>query len=380
MLSVSAGYVLDYAPSVKLKRRANHHHKRASLLLGLELNKPENYAIGNEEPLLMALSLLNHEDIVNWETRESTKKNPRWYQGEKLIKTLLDKSDPGYRFRHPENVQSSMNRYVMSHYRMKSLILSDTCAPLEDEYDENAYSWLLEGNEKEVRRITGLAGCCAKLLHVYAQITRLCAQALHIQQAPVVYAAGKIILERLSNFQQWADTMETPFASPEHLFTACESDLDEDGKVQTAALSVALNAESHVQAAKIYLLCRLFRKPREHPSVQEALQSLLKCTNYVPLDGPLYTAQDSLYGLAMAGLVAVSDEDRAVVRGQFAPLEMGPRGNDTPVWRMLEQLWRWFDQKPLSDLDDDKPIAEKDPWWENMVSYIYEQEGRLSLL
>lgn len=84
MLSLSAGYVLDYAPTEKLKKKANAHHRRAVLLLGAELNKPENYEIGREEPLLVALSLLNQDDIVNWETRESTKRNPKWYQGAKL--------------------------------------------------------------------------------------------------------------------------------------------------------------------------------------------------------------------------------------------------------------------------------------------------------
>lgn len=42
---------------------ANYHHKKAALLLGLELNKPENYEPGKEEPLLVALSLMNHEDV-----------------------------------------------------------------------------------------------------------------------------------------------------------------------------------------------------------------------------------------------------------------------------------------------------------------------------
>ena len=105
----------------------------------------------------MALSLLNHKDIVNWETQESTKRNPRWHQGDKAVKFLLEKSDPGYRFREPINVQSSNNRYEMSHYRMKSLILSYTCAPLEPVGSDHEYSWLLEGNEKEVRRVTTLA-------------------------------------------------------------------------------------------------------------------------------------------------------------------------------------------------------------------------------
>jgi len=42
MLYVSAGYVLDYAPSENLKQRASVHHNRAAMLLGLELNKAAN--------------------------------------------------------------------------------------------------------------------------------------------------------------------------------------------------------------------------------------------------------------------------------------------------------------------------------------------------
>lgn len=380
MLSLSAGYVLDYAPSPKLKKRANHHHRRAVMLLGLELNKPENYELGKEEPLLMALSLLNHEDIVNWETREATKKMPKWYQGNRAVKYLLDKSDPGYRYRDPINVQSSVNRYIMSHYQMKSLILSETCSPLEPGAEESVFPWLLEGNEKEVRRITGLAGCCAKVLHMFAQITQLCAQLHDNPESQAVQTAGEILLERLHNFQQWSDLMEVPFETSEQLFEACEADLDEIGKVKTAHLSVALNAESFVQAAQAYLLCRLFRRSRRHPEVQKRLIALIKCTNYVPLDGPLYTAQDSLYGLAMAGLLAVEEEHREIVRGQFAPLEMGPRGNDTPVWRVLERLWCWLDEGPIDPEEGDKPLAKRTAWWEQMVSHIMVTEGRLSLL
>jgi hypothetical protein len=63
LLSLTASYVLDYTPSENLMKRASYHHKKATLLLGLELNKPENYEPGKEEPLLIALSLLNHEDV-----------------------------------------------------------------------------------------------------------------------------------------------------------------------------------------------------------------------------------------------------------------------------------------------------------------------------
>lgn len=382
MLSCAAGYVLDYAPSERLKQRADYHHKCAVMLVGLELNREENYDPGKEEPLLMALSLLNHEDIVNWETRESTKRNPKWYQGNLAVKYLLDKSDPGYQYKHPINVQSTNNRYVMSHYQMKSLILSDTCAPLKPDTEEYPFRWLLEGNEKEVRRVTGLAGCCAKVLHVFTQITRLCSQLQDNPNSIPIQTAGKVILESLTNFQQWSDLLPHPFLTTDQLFQACEADKDESGKVQTAALSVALNADSYVLAAQIYLLCRLFRKPRRHPDVQSRLRTLVTWTDYLPLDGPLYTAQDSLYGLAIAGFIAIEPEHRAVVEGQFCPLLMGPRGNDPPVWHVTEKLWRWLDEAGIEDDPedtDDKPLAERKPWWETMVAWIMDTQGQLSL-
>ena len=379
MLSLSAGYVLDYAPTEKLKRRANFHHRRALMLLGTELNKAANYEVGQEEPLLMALSLLNQEDIVNWETREATKRNPKWYQASMAVKALLELSDPGYYYQHPINVQSTVNRYCMSMYQMKSLILSDTCAPLKDDADEQAFRWMLEGNEREVRRITGLAGCCAKILHVFTQITRLCKQLNDNPDSVAVTAAGKILLERLTNFQQWSDLSE-PFPTSEDLFEACQADRDQDGNVKTAALSVALNAESYVQAAQIYLLCRLFRRPRRHPEVQSRLRNLMKCTDWVPVEGPLFTAQDSLYGLAMAGLVAVSQDDRDKLREQFVPLEMGSRGNDAPVCRVLEKLWVWLDENAIDADNVERPLKERLAWWEIMTDHIFESEGRLNVL
>ena len=382
MLSLAAGYVLDYAPTENLKRRANWHHRRALLLLGNELNDPSNYDIGKEEPLLMALSLLNQEDTVNWETREATKRDPKWYRGSSAIRKLLELSDPGYYYQHPRNVQSTNNRYFMGHYQVKNLILSDTCAPLEaeaDEADENAYRWLLEGSKRDVRRISGLSGCCAKVLHIFTQATRLCKKLRDSPDSLAVLAAGKILLEHLVSFKQWSDLAE-PHSSTEDLFEACQADRDEEGHVQTAALSVALNGEAYVQAAQIYLLCRLFRRPRRHPDVQSRLRCLIKCTDWIPLEGPLYTAQDSLFGLAMAGIVAVEEHDRDTLRKQFGPLETGSRGNDTPVCRMLDRLWVWLDDNAIDADDEEKPLRDRVAWWERMTEHIFEIEGRLNML
>jgi Fungal specific transcription factor domain len=146
-------------------------------------------------------------------------------------------------------------------------------------------------------------------------------------------------------------------------------------------MSVALNAESYVASAQIYLHCRLLRKPRRHPEVQAILRNLMRCIDLVPLEGPLYTAQDSLLGPAIAGVVAVREEDREIIRQQFIELLDGPRGNDTPVYRTLEDLWEWLDTElEEDDVDDRRPIAERRPWWETVVDRIMEKEGRLSLI
>ena len=63
VLSMAATYVLDYAPSDRLKAKANVHHKLAVKLLDLELAKAETYQPGGEEVALCALSVLNQEDV-----------------------------------------------------------------------------------------------------------------------------------------------------------------------------------------------------------------------------------------------------------------------------------------------------------------------------
>ena len=86
---------------------------------------------------------------------------------------ILDKSDPGYRFNSPYNVQSSKARRYLGNKIAFNEILCSVAAPLPGEKKTCPYPWLLEGNEREVRRIDGLNGLAAKLLHTYAQITHM---------------------------------------------------------------------------------------------------------------------------------------------------------------------------------------------------------------
>jgi hypothetical protein len=62
-LAFSAGYMLDYAPSERLRVRANYHYKRASELLTLALKRPSTYMPGNEDAVVTAIELLYCDDV-----------------------------------------------------------------------------------------------------------------------------------------------------------------------------------------------------------------------------------------------------------------------------------------------------------------------------
>ncbi|KAL8851386.1 MAG: hypothetical protein Q9221_003657 [Calogaya cf. arnoldii] len=189
--------------------------------------------------------------------------------------------------------------------------------------------------------------------------------------------AANTILRRLDGLRQWSDFSEG-HATTDDLFRSCE--VDDKGLVTDATAFTELTAESYLAAAKIYLHCRLLRKPRKHDDVQYALKVLLRCTKMLPLSGTLYTAQTSLFGPVIAGCVAISDEDRNIVRGYFLGALEGPRGNVPPVWRSMQETWRWLDESCREgNVDDSVPIGERHSWWETLVQRIKHREGRMCL-
>ena len=68
--------------------------------------------------------------------------------------------------------------------------------------------------------------------------------------------AGKVLENRLHNFQQWSDFSEG-YPSPEALLAGCP--LDASGKVTSPIAMTEIIAESYVASAQVYLQCRLFR-------------------------------------------------------------------------------------------------------------------------
>lgn len=95
--------------------------------------------------------------------------------GVRAVKYILDRSDPGYRYKKPQNVQSSPFRYHMGTLQAQDDILSAVVAPLDLAEEQCPYPWLLEGDEEDVTRIVGLTGMCTRLQHMIAEITNLSA-------------------------------------------------------------------------------------------------------------------------------------------------------------------------------------------------------------
>lgn len=196
ILSFASSYVLDYRPSQDLEKRANMHYRRAVILLSQLLHQNGTYQPGNEDVVLGALSILCAEDCVNWEGIAAGAPVPEGILGLNIAKTVLDLSDPGYNFHHPRNVQCNSFRRFMGNWCAHAHIFAYVMAPIEDTDASCPYPWLLEGTDRELRRIDGLIGLCPKLLHFYVQITHLAGRLSKVSLSICVNAVKRLSMTR----------------------------------------------------------------------------------------------------------------------------------------------------------------------------------------
>jgi hypothetical protein len=98
---------------------------------------------------------------------------PKWQQGNRLAKRILDNADPGYKYWNPAHVQSSKARITLANRIAFIDILVQPVTPLIVQKNDRMYGWLVEGTDDEVTKIHGGTGLCSKLLHTFAQITHL---------------------------------------------------------------------------------------------------------------------------------------------------------------------------------------------------------------
>ncbi|RVX74905.1 hypothetical protein B0A52_01182 [Exophiala mesophila] len=393
ILSLAASYVLDYRPSKPLQLRAQAHHKRAVLLLGQELNRPETFAPGRGEAALAVLMLLSHNDLVNWELDRCRSLYPKWYTGYQMANLVLAKTDPGYTYHEPQNVQYSRARRFIGTKAALQIILAEVFGPLEFP-KACPHSWLLTGDDDSLNKIDGLIGLSPKLLHLYAQVTHLASRLYRNPNSVVIARAARFLWPRIHLHRQKSDLSEGP-EDLSSLLAACaiSSDLDpRTGKINSRTTVVELTAESYTSAAELYFLCRLLRYPRSHPLVRKTLSQLLECISYQPTDGILFTAQAPLFPVFVAGAVSLTEQDRKIVNAWFDGVNMSSRGNIPPNRRAMTAVWEWLDNDltpseaphaydEWTDTQDviQEGFGQRRAWWEEMVQMLEQTEGRMSL-
>ncbi|KAK6515743.1 hypothetical protein TWF281_004333 [Arthrobotrys megalospora] len=375
VLSLASAYILDYRPSETLAERANYHYQESVKWLTKELKNTENYEPGKEEALVTTLVLLIHNEIICWESSTSNEV-PAWYRATRIARRVLDSSDPGYRYKDLPNVQESRARHRIGNEIAFCEILSSAFAPIEEEDLKGRcpYSWLMGGSTKELTTIEGNTGMCARVLYTLQQITYitgLFAQDVRTEVWPKV--AGKI-RTRLERIQQWSE-LSPGYPHAQELLDACI--LDENGLVQTKAEATDLIAESYIQAALIYLECRFFRRTPFHASVRRNLDILIKCFDRCPTSGDLYTAQTPVFGVAIAGVVAITEKERDFCRKYVTgTCGTGERGNLPILQDTLNFIWEWMDKHRPSEDADSASLPNRRPWWEELVAAFNEAKGR----
>ncbi|EGD94244.1 hypothetical protein TESG_01765 [Trichophyton tonsurans CBS 112818] len=377
VVALSGSYLLDYNSQQGLRDRVNYHYDQAKQMISVALRSRQNQDIGQGDNLVAAIMLLLVDDCVNWELRINNAE-PNWILAARLAKSILDNSDPGYRYWRPDNTQYSAARHGYANWVALACILSELVTPLACRGNPNAYGWLLAGTQKESWKINGGTGLCPKLLHIISQITYLSVLVKEDSSMAPIYAA-KVISKGLKTFHQWSELSEG-YPSAEELLRSC--DLDENGKVQTATKVTELTGETWVAAAQIYLHCRLLRKPRHHPDVQKTVKILWKCVTLMPYSGTLFTSQAPFCPIFIASLVSISKKDRMLAEEWFTTVGLKGkcRSSVPPVWAAVQAMWTWMDGGGVSHVFDEcVPVHKRPPWWESMVDHLIATVGYVSL-
>jgi hypothetical protein len=112
---------------------------------------------------------------VTWES-DTPQALPKWYRSGQQAAYILEKSDPAFNYRDSVNVQYTNARFELGQLFCLDNVMSDCVYPLDLTAEKCSFSWLLHGDDRQKRKIVGMSGLCAQLMHYFAKITFLAAR------------------------------------------------------------------------------------------------------------------------------------------------------------------------------------------------------------
>ena len=317
---------------------------------------------------------------------------PRWLEGFRRGEYFLQANDHGSRFWNKENIQSSSLRTSQSVMVGRAIILAQPMSslPSPEEFDAekeaSRFGWLLYGTEKDMYQIHGGCGFSKKVLHIFSQVTYCSARLRQAQESPIVPMTAEFLLTELLNTRQWSpESIDWEVAKAEPPVVEWARTQPDGYTLNTNASMTDVTAEAWRVAAIIYLQCRVFRLPRNHPDVVLQLDDLAKCISIMPTSGSQFTAQAPLLPVFLLGLIATVPEHKALSVNWFDQvLETPVRSSVPPLYNALRHIWGWIDNAiPLSlasTFDPSQPIHLRHAWWETLVRLVQEQEQEVLCL
>ncbi|KAM0439931.1 hypothetical protein ACHAPT_001029 [Fusarium lateritium] len=383
--SLAGVYIYDYLPDERIRQRINERYVMADEYFSKLLVAPESRRIGGGDEVITMAVLLSMQDIVLTERRLKKPYKPRWLEGFKQGEYFLQATDPGGRFWKDDNVQYSDLRISQSIIVGRAVILAQPMmalpspATLDPEVESGRFGWLLYGTLKDMLEIHGGCGFSKKLLHTMSQVTYCAARLQQEPESTIVPITARYLHRELQEMRQWSRegiTWEEAQNHPQVIeWVRAEPD---ETVIDSNQAMTDVTAEAWRLAAIIYLQCRLFRLPRNHPDVLANLTDLAKCIRIMPTSGSHFTAQAPLLPVFFLGMLATHPDHKSVSRDWFEKVVQTPvRSSVPPLYHALKRIWAWVDhdvEPPLEPSALPKSIGKRYPWWEHLVASVHNKE------
>ncbi|KAM3503076.1 hypothetical protein MY10362_004433 [Beauveria mimosiformis] len=354
LFKFSGVYIHDYLPNDSVRRRVNERFRIAEDRLSHLLQSP-HLSDDESSELVTLVSLLSMQDIVLTERRLKKPYHPRWLTGFKQAENILQLTDPGNRFYKKSNVQVDTLRLSQSVIVGRAVILAQPMMPhppiatFDPAAETARFGFLLYGSEQEIYEIHGGCGFSKRLLHIFSQVTYCSARMLQEPETPIVPVTAKMLYDQLLTLKQWSG---------------------ECGSWEAA--------QERTQQPIDWIRQKGETLPRNHPEVVANLADLAKTISIMPTSGLVFTAQAPLLPVFLLGLLATVEDHVQVAHDWFQQVICTPvRSSVPPLYDSLVRIQSWKDiEIPVSApcMELPRTIAERQPWWERMVSKVQEKE------